>query len=65
MEFENIDDLKQRVTPALKIRIRELRRKNINISVDELWSYFVRIWKEKHNLTLDIIVNDILNKEII
>ncbi|MBR6113149.1 MAG: hypothetical protein IKP79_01390 [Bacilli bacterium] len=65
MEFSSIDELKERLTPALKIRVRELKRKNINLTVDELWSYFIRIWKDKQNLTLATLVDDILNKEII
>ena len=65
MEFNNIDELKQRVTPALKLRVRELKRKNINLTVDELWNYFIRIWKDQQNLTLATLVDDILNREII
>ena len=51
MEFSNMNELKERLTPALKI--------------DELWSYFIRIWKDKQNLTLATLVDDILNKEIV
>ena len=29
MEFSSMDELKERLTPALKIRVRELKRKNI------------------------------------
>ena len=65
MEFNDLNELKKRVTPALKIRARELKRKNINLTVDELWSYFIKIWKDKQNLTLAMIVDDILNGEII
>ena len=65
MKFKDINELKLRLTPALKIRCRELKRKGINLSVDELWNYFVRIWQNKSNLTLADLVEDILNKEII
>ncbi len=65
MEFSSMDELKERLTPALNMRVRELKRKNINLTVDELWSYFIRIWKNKQNLTLATLVDNILNREII
>lgn len=64
MEFANVLELKERVMPALKIRVRELRKQNFNINEDELFNYFVNIWKNEYNLTLADIVDDILNREI-
>lgn len=64
MEFKSVEELKQRIMPALKIRTKELRKQNQNVTEDILFEYFVRIWKNEYNLTLSDIVDDILNKEI-
>lgn len=64
MDFETIEELKERVTPALKIRVSELKKQNYNFDVDTLFIYFVKVWKHEHNLTLADIVDDILNREI-
>jgi hypothetical protein len=64
MDFKTIDELKERVTPALRIRVKELKKQNLNFNVDTLFIYFVRIWKNEHNLTLSDIVDDILNREV-
>ena len=64
MEFANVFELKEHVMPALKLRVSELRKQNININVDELFNYFVNIWKNEYNLTLSDIVDDILYREI-
>jgi len=64
MEFANVFELKERVMPALKIRVKELHKQNINFDEDMLFNYFVNIWKNEYNLTLSDIVDDILNREI-
>lgn len=64
IEFSSIDELKKRLLPALKIRRKDLKNKGINISIEDLWTYFVGIWKNKVNLTLNDLVNDILYLEI-
>ncbi len=64
MEFNNIIELKARILPALKIRVKELRKQNINFTEETLFRYFINIWKDQYNLTLSDIVDDILNKKI-
>ena len=64
MEFSSIEELKQRIMPALKIRERELRKKGYGYTTEDIWNYFVRIWKNSHNLTLADLVDDILNHGI-
>ena len=64
MEFSNILELKKRVMPALKIRVKELRKKGYNCNEDMLWNWFGRIWKNSRDLTLSELVDDILNREI-
>lgn len=64
MEFNNIIELKARIMPALKIRVKELRKQEIYTTEEELFRYFVNIWKDRYNLTLSDIVDDILNRKI-
>lgn len=64
LEFSNIQELKMRVMPALTIRKKELKKQNKNYTEEEIWNYFVEIWKKSHNLTLADLVDDVLNKEI-
>ncbi len=61
MEFRNINELKERVLPALTTRVNELKIQNINISEQEIWDCLLPKWKLTTNLSLDEIVNDILN----
>ncbi len=63
MEGETLEQkLFNRVKPALKSKIKEIKRLGINnISEDFLFEYLKNnIWKQKKNLTLGEIVNDIL-----
>lgn len=63
--FSNLNELKQRLMPALRNRKRELMRKNISITEDELWEYFAtNYWKNAINLSLARMVDDILNQNI-
>ena len=64
MEFNNIIELKARIMPALKIRVRELRKQNLQFTEESLFNYFVNIWKDRYNLTLADIIDDILNRKI-
>ena len=63
MEGETLEQkLFNRVKPALKSKIKEIKRLGINnISEDFLFEYLKNnMWKQKKNLTLGEIVNDIL-----
>jgi len=62
MEFKSIEELKQRLKPALESKVQDLKYKNIN-TVDEegIWNYLKEIkWKNAKNLNLSDMVNDIL-----
>ena len=59
LEFKSIEELKNRVMPALRIRVRELKKDNYQVTEDSLWEYFVRIWQNKKNLTLADLVDDV------
>ncbi len=64
LEFKSIEELKNRVMPALRIRVRELKNEKYSVDEDSLWEYFVRIWQDKKNLTLADLVDDVLNAKI-
>ena len=61
-EFSNIKELKKRVTPALKTKLKELKSQNYTIvTLDDIWNFSINKWKKSQDLTLYDIINDILN----
>jgi len=64
-KFNNIQELKERLMPALRNRKRELKRQNIITTEEEIWNYFANnIWKKANDLSLAKMVDDILNEEV-
>ncbi len=62
MEFRNINELYERILPALNTRVNELKIMNINTDEKEIWNTLINLkWKQSKNLSLDEMVNDILN----
>lgn len=62
MDFKNINELYNRLLPALVTRKFELKSLNINMSEKDIFNSLINLkWKMSHNLTLDEMVNDILN----
>lgn len=63
IEFNNLKELKERITPALKTKVKELKNKNYTLITEEhIWEYLIKNkWKKSENLTLYDIINDILN----
>lgn len=62
IKFESINDLYNRVLPALKTKKREFKRKGIIILEKELFNYLVNTkWSKTNDLSLNEIVNDILS----
>ena len=65
LEFRSIEELKKRLMPALRVRRKELKKQNIIVTEDELWNYFSKnFWKVATNLSLSMMVDDILNEEV-
>ena len=64
LEFKTIDELKQRLMPAIRMRQDALKKENIDVTTDDIWNYFVSMWKKNNNLTLADLVDDLLNKKI-
>ncbi len=65
IEFHDALELKQRVMPALRLRKKELKKQNIQLTEEEIWNYFVQhSFKNAYQLSLSKIVDEILNSEI-
>ena len=64
-EFKTLDELYNRVLPALKSKVSKLNKSNYEITEKELWNYLsINKWKNSSNLTLFDIVDDIINIKI-
>ena len=63
IEFKSVRELFERVTPALKSKVRELKRNNITyINEIDIWNCCKELyWKKSNSLSLASMVNDILN----
>ena len=57
IEFKNLLELKARITPALKTKVKEL---NSYVTEEDIWNYQKTKWKKSNNLTLYDIINDII-----
>lgn len=60
--FSSLDELYKRVTPALKSKVKELKRIGVNyVQEADVWNYLKNnMWSRKSNLTLCEMVNDII-----
>lgn len=62
IEFNNLEELKKRIMPAIQTKQKELNKKYKIVTQDDIWNYLIKTkWKKSTNLTLYDIVNDILN----
>ena len=63
IEFNNIKELYDRVTPALNAKVTELKRNVLDyIKKDDIWNYLkITKWSKANNLLLYQMVDDILN----
>ena len=61
--FKTVEELYKRVLPALRSKVKELKRENITyVKEEDIWNYLVdNKWKYSHGLELSEIVEDILN----
>lgn len=65
-EFTSVEQLYNRLKPAMKCKVKELKRNGYNnISENDVWNYLKNNkWKSSTNLTLIDMVNDILYTDI-
>lgn len=63
IKFTSLQDLYNRLKPALTTRVREIKRENIfYVKEEDIWNYLKTYkWNKETNLTLIDMVNDILN----
>lgn len=57
IEFNNLLELKQRITPALITKVKEI---NSYVTEEDIWNHLKIKWKKSTNLTLYDIINDII-----
>ena len=62
LKFRTLEELYRKLLPALTTKVNELKRNNISyISEKDIWHYLKnKYWKNKSDLTLGEMVNDIL-----
>ena len=64
MEFNSLNELKQRVMPALKMKEERFLKEGKKITTEDIWLYLKNNkWMKSKNLSLNEIVNDILKLE--
>ena len=63
IEFKSISELYNRVYPALKSKVKELKKNKIDyIKEVDIWNFLISYkWKNSRGLDLSDIVDDILN----
>jgi len=63
LEFNNLQELYNRLKPALETKKNEMNRKGYNyIKKEDIWNYLKEIkWKQASNLSLHEMVSDVLN----
>ena len=63
MEFNSINELRERLMPALRSKLKELHSMGLKyIELNDIWYYLKEnVWKLEEGLTLSTMVDDILN----
>ena len=63
IEFNSLQELYQRIRPALRTRMRELHRLGYDyVKEEDIWNYLKETkWKTASDLSLSEMVSDILN----
>lgn len=66
-KFNSINDLYKRILPSINTKIDDLKREKItDIKADDIWRYCVnKKWKNKTDLRIYEMVDDILNIDIL
>ena len=61
--FKSLEELYRKLLPAFKTKVNELKRNKINnVAEIDIWNYLKNnYWRNKTDLTLGDMVNDILN----
>ena len=61
-EFQSVEELYQRVRPALRTKVHKLEKRGITfVSEDDIWILLMEKWKNAKGLTLFDVVHDIMH----
>jgi len=65
MEFNSLEELYERIKPALRCKQSEMRRHGLNyIKMEDIWNYLKEVkWKNARDLDLNDMVGDVLNTD--
>ena len=65
LEFNSLQELYQRIEPALLTKCEEMKRKGYTyIRKEDIWNYLTAVkWKMSRNLMLSEMVSDVLNTD--
>ena len=62
IEFNNLQELYQRLEPALTVKESEFNRCDLEITKKDIWDYLAHIkWSVSNNLLLHQMVSDIMH----
>ena len=66
IEFRNVQELYNRIKPALYSKVKEIRRNGIDyVKEEDIWNYLSMYnWKESENLCLSSMVSNIMDLDI-
>ena len=65
MNFSSLEELYNRLKPALRTKKRELKENGYGyLKIEDIWNYLKEEkWKRSNNLSLNDMVSDILNAD--
>ena len=65
IEFNSVAELYERLQPALKSKVAELKREGYSyLTVEDVWNYLKESkWKNSKNLALNEMVSDIFHSD--
>lgn len=63
IKFNSLEELYNRLVPAMETKVNELKRNGIKyINIEDIWNYLrINKWSKSKDLTLSKCVDDILN----
>ncbi|MBQ9011844.1 MAG: hypothetical protein IJ093_04265 [Bacilli bacterium] len=65
IEFNSVSELYERLKPALKSKVQELKRDGYTyLTCEDIWNYLKeKKWQNSRNLSLNEMVDDIFNSD--
>lgn len=65
-KFSSLSDLYKKIFPALNIKSAEFKRERVHVLPIDIWNYCLNYkWKNKKDLRIYEIVDDILNLNVL